>query len=171
MPNFGLFCHFFNCQKCNQCLKGHKSLGSLFDGVYEELLNIKAPKIWLQSCLFFLQNLLLLLYSHMKMSNSVYFHNNAMSVYFESLHHCSSLPAPEIAVNYWKLSDKALMRDVILAIRQSFTFSCKSLFLYFPCFYVYGQGGRGSSQGGQPHPWRPQPEQAKPLRPWRIASS
>jgi hypothetical protein len=29
----------------------------------------------------------------------------------------SSLPAPEIAVNYWKLSDKALMRDVILAIR------------------------------------------------------
>jgi len=29
----------------------------------------------------------------------------------------SSLPAPEIAVTYWKLSDKALMRDVILAIR------------------------------------------------------
>jgi len=29
----------------------------------------------------------------------------------------SSLPAPEIAINYWKLSDKALMRDVILAIR------------------------------------------------------
>ena len=22
-----------NCQKCNQCLKGHKSLGSLFEGV------------------------------------------------------------------------------------------------------------------------------------------
>ena len=32
----------------------------------------------------------------------------------------SSLPAPEIAVNYWKLSNKALMRDVILAIRHSF---------------------------------------------------
>merc|ERR1712107_126068 len=29
----------------------------------------------------------------------------------------SSLPAPEIAVTYWKLSDKAVMRDVILAIR------------------------------------------------------
>jgi len=29
----------------------------------------------------------------------------------------SNLPAPEIAVNYWKLGDSALMRDVILAIR------------------------------------------------------
>ena len=29
----------------------------------------------------------------------------------------SNLPAPEIAVNYWKLGESALMRDVILAIR------------------------------------------------------
>ena len=27
------------------------------------------------------------------------------------------LPAPEIAVQYWKLGDGAMMRDVILAIR------------------------------------------------------
>ena len=27
------------------------------------------------------------------------------------------LPAPEIAVNYWKLGEDAMMRDVILAIR------------------------------------------------------
>ena len=60
---------------------------------------------------------------------SVYFHNRAMWVYlwvdflitllFTTLFF-SSLPAPEIAVNYWKLSNKALMRDVILAIRHSF---------------------------------------------------
>ena len=29
----------------------------------------------------------------------------------------SHLPAPEIAVNYWKLGNQAMMRDVILAIR------------------------------------------------------
>ena len=29
----------------------------------------------------------------------------------------TSLPAPEIAVNYWKLGQGAVMRDVILAIR------------------------------------------------------
>ena len=37
--------------------------------------------------------------------------------WFLSLSLSSTLPAPEIAVNYWKLSEKALMRDVILAIR------------------------------------------------------
>ena len=29
----------------------------------------------------------------------------------------SHLPAPEIAINYWKLGNQAMMRDVILAIR------------------------------------------------------
>ena len=31
----------------------------------------------------------------------------------------SALPAPEIAVKYWKLEQEAKMRDVILAIRSS----------------------------------------------------
>jgi len=29
----------------------------------------------------------------------------------------SSLPAPQIAKNYWKLSENAMMRDVLLAVR------------------------------------------------------
>jgi len=29
----------------------------------------------------------------------------------------STLPAPDIAVNYWRLGEAAVMRDVILAIR------------------------------------------------------
>lgn len=29
----------------------------------------------------------------------------------------SNLPAPDIAKNYWKLSDQATMRDVLLAVR------------------------------------------------------
>ena len=31
----------------------------------------------------------------------------------------SNLPAPEIATNYWKLEEGAMMRDVILAIRYA----------------------------------------------------
>ena len=31
----------------------------------------------------------------------------------------SNLPAPEIAAKYWKLGEKAMMRDVILAIRYT----------------------------------------------------
>ena len=29
----------------------------------------------------------------------------------------SNLPAPDIARKYWKLSDNAMMRDVLLAVR------------------------------------------------------
>ncbi len=29
----------------------------------------------------------------------------------------SNLPAPQIAKNYWKLSENAMMRDVLLAVR------------------------------------------------------
>ena len=53
----------------------------------------------------------------------------------------SSLPAPEIAVNYWKLSDKALMRDVILAIRQFFTFPCpRFMFMVVSMFLRFWSG-------------------------------
>ena len=29
-----------NCHRCNQCLKGHKSLGSLFEGVLQMSLSL-----------------------------------------------------------------------------------------------------------------------------------
>ena len=29
-----------NCQKCNQCLKGHKSLGLFFEGVFQLSLSL-----------------------------------------------------------------------------------------------------------------------------------
>ena len=44
-----------------------------------------------------------------------------------------------------------------------------SISLFLSCLWF--QGGRGPSQSGQPHPWRSQPEQAKPLWPWRIECS
>ena len=72
----------------------------------------------------------------------------------------SSLTRPWWGTSYWQSG--------ILFLCFTCPFKVTSL---FSCFHVYAQGGRGPPQGGQPHTWGSQPEQAKPLWPWRIAWS
>ena len=116
------------------------------------------------------------------MCSSVYFHNRAMWVYlwvnflitlvFTTLSLALSLllrlqstignsrTRPSWETSYWQSG-----------IIYFYSVSSVPSKLAYPHIYVYAQGGRGPSQGGQSHTWGSQLEQAKPLWPRRIGCS